>query len=105
MRIKAALALPALAVMMTIGCSQKTDANRANADSGQTPATETQIELTQAQARAGAQAQVMIPERRQTVTVTIPPGVTDGVRLRLKGQGAPGMDGTPGDFLIRIRVK
>ena len=104
MRLKA-LAIPALAAVIAIGCSQKTEVAPANPVAEKAPDNETQIELTPAQAQTGAQARVTIPESRQTVTVTIPPGVRDGVRLRLKGQGAPGPDGIPGDFMIRIRVK
>jgi DnaJ-class molecular chaperone len=66
---------------------------------------ETRIDLTAEQARAGADARVTIPESRQTVTVKIPPGVRDGMTLRLRGQGTPRPDGTPGDFLIRLRVR
>lgn len=41
----------------------------------------------------------------RTLDVTVPPGVTDGQVLRLKGQGAPGIGGgPPGDVLIEIRV-
>ena len=40
----------------------------------------------------------------RTVTVRIPPGVADGTRLRLAGQGAPGPDGLPGDVYLRVRI-
>ncbi|MDW8479668.1 MAG: J domain-containing protein [Xanthomonadales bacterium] len=44
------------------------------------------------------------PER--TVEVRIPPGVTEGQRLRLAGQGAPGRDGgPPGDLLLELRFR
>jgi curved DNA-binding protein len=36
--------------------------------------------------------------------VTIPPGVADGKRLRLRGQGGPGFGGNPGDLYITIRI-
>jgi DnaJ-class molecular chaperone len=41
----------------------------------------------------------------ETITVTIPPGIEDGKKIRLRGQGqpAPGK-GTPGDLLLTIRV-
>lgn len=40
----------------------------------------------------------------RTLSVTIPPGVTDGQRLRLSGQGAPG-DGAPaGDLYLTVRI-
>ena len=111
MRVKTALGVLSLAVLIAGGCSQKPDGNAAKSDSEKSPdaekapASEAQIELTAAQASAGADASVTIPERRETVSVKIPPGVKDGVRLRLKGMGAPAPDGAPRDFFIRIRVK
>jgi curved DNA-binding protein len=41
----------------------------------------------------------------KTLNVRIPPGVRDGERIRLKGQGAPGIgDAAPGDLYLRIRL-
>ena len=41
-----------------------------------------------------------------TLDVTIPPGVTNGQVLRLKGKGGPGLgEGEPGDALIEIAVR
>ncbi len=41
----------------------------------------------------------------QTVTVRIPPGVTDGGKLRIPGKGAEGSGGgAAGDLWIRVRV-
>jgi DnaJ-class molecular chaperone len=41
----------------------------------------------------------------ETITVKIPPGIEDGKKIRLRGQGeAPGRGGTPGDILITVRV-
>jgi molecular chaperone DnaJ len=43
---------------------------------------------------------------RKKVMITVPPGVDDGTRIRLKGQGARGMKGgQPGDLLITFHVK
>jgi curved DNA-binding protein len=44
--------------------------------------------------------------RQHTVTVRIPPGVSDGGRIRLRGQGGEGAGGgPPGDLYARIRVR
>lgn len=41
----------------------------------------------------------------KTLKIKIPKGVADGERIRLKGQGAPGLgDGPAGDLYLRIRL-
>jgi len=46
-----------------------------------------------------------VVEGTRRIEVTVPEGVADGDRLRLKGQGAPGMrGGPPGDLLLLVRV-
>jgi curved DNA-binding protein len=41
----------------------------------------------------------------KTLRVTIPPGVEDGRRLRIRNQGAPGKNGGPrGDLYLTVRV-
>lgn len=43
--------------------------------------------------------------KTETITVKIPPGIEDGKKIRVRGQGEPGPPGgTPGDILIAIRV-
>lgn len=43
--------------------------------------------------------------RDRTLEVAIPPGVRDGVVIRLKGQGGAGVDGAPnGDLLLTVRL-
>jgi len=45
-------------------------------------------------------------EAEQTITVTIPPGVDDGTRLRLGGEGQAGIaGGPPGDLYVVVSVK
>jgi len=42
---------------------------------------------------------------KKTLNVKIPAGVTDGERIRLKGQGAPGFGDSPnGDLYLRIKL-
>ena len=42
----------------------------------------------------------------QTVKVKIPAGVSDGTRLRMRGEGEPGLNnGQPGDLFIQISVE
>lgn len=41
----------------------------------------------------------------KTLKIKIPKGVADGERIRLKGQGAPGLgDGPSGDLYLRVRL-
>ncbi len=43
---------------------------------------------------------------RQTVLVSIPPGIQDGQRIRMAGHGdVPAGGGIPGDLIIRVRVE
>lgn len=42
----------------------------------------------------------------ETITVTIPQGLPDGARMRLRGQGLPGAGGGPaGDLLLEVQVQ
>jgi DnaJ-class molecular chaperone len=53
----------------------------------------------------GTKTRITLPDGGP-LDVTIPPGVTDGQVLRLKGKGSPGLgEGGPGDALIAIGVK
>jgi len=46
-----------------------------------------------------------VREIRKSLSVKIPAGVVDGERIRLKGQGGPGMgDGPSGDLYLHIRL-
>lgn len=44
--------------------------------------------------------------KTETIRVKIPPGIEEGKKLRLKGQGEPGFGGAPaGDLLITVHVE
>ena len=46
-----------------------------------------------------------LADERKTLNVKIPKGVTEGERIRLKGQGGPGMgNGQNGDLYLHIRL-
>jgi curved DNA-binding protein len=46
-----------------------------------------------------------LPAISKTLNVKIPPGVSDGERIRLKGQGGPGLGGAAnGDLYLIIRL-
>jgi molecular chaperone DnaJ len=46
-----------------------------------------------------------VSSRHRTLTMRIPPGVADGQKIRLAGQGEPGMRGAPaGDLYVLVHV-
>lgn len=53
----------------------------------------------------GTTLQLQRPGESEPVTVRVPPGAAEGSRLRIRGQGAPGIGGgEPGDLLLNIHV-
>jgi DnaJ-class molecular chaperone len=49
--------------------------------------------------------QVQREGKAETISVTIPQGLPDGARMRLRGQGLPGTGGGPaGDLLLEVQV-
>jgi curved DNA-binding protein len=68
---------------------------------------ETEVEVTVEEAFHGAQRSLTIsgPDGPRTLDVTIPAGVVDGQRIRLRGQGARGTGGAEaGDLYLVVRI-
>ena len=68
---------------------------------------EAELPLTVEEAFRGGQRQVTLTGTAgpRTYTVTIPPGVTDGQRIRLAGEGGRGVgSGVPGDLYLVVRL-
>ena len=64
------------------------------------------IKITSREARFGTRKMISVPQglRKRPLMVTIPPGVEEGTRLRLKGLGKQGEDGTRGDFFLDVHL-
>ena len=64
---------------------------------------EVPVRLTLEEAFRGTERTVQLDGR--SFTARIPPGATDGQRLRLRGKGGPGMNGgPPGDLYLQIAL-
>ncbi|MEV4015645.1 DnaJ C-terminal domain-containing protein [Nonomuraea angiospora] len=65
---------------------------------------EAQLTLTVEEAYRGGRRGITLPGGRR-LDVTIPPGATNGQRIRLAGQGGRGSDGAPaGDLHLIVRI-
>ncbi len=64
------------------------------------------INIAAREARLGTRKMVSIPQgiKKRTLMVTIPPGVEEGTRLRLKGLGKQGKDGERGDLFLDVHL-
>ena len=64
------------------------------------------IKITLREARFGTRKMISIPQglRKRTLMVTIPPGVEEGTRLRLKGLGQGDKEGSRGDLFLEVRI-
>jgi curved DNA-binding protein len=72
------------------------------------PDQEAVLELTVEEAYRGGRHTVTLagPEGPRTLTVSVPPGVTDGQRIRLGGQGGRGRGGgAGGDLFLVVRLR
>jgi len=68
---------------------------------------ETEVTVSLEEAYQGTQRSVTIngPDGPRTLDVTIPPGVVDGQRIRLRGQGGRGTGGADaGDLYLVVRI-
>lgn len=66
---------------------------------------EAQIEITLQEAARGGERILELPGGKK-LTVKIPEGVDSGSKIKLSGQGDPGMGGGPnGDLIIELRVQ
>ena len=64
------------------------------------------IYLDPGQAREGAKGKYLHRKRSKELIITVPPGMKEGQKIRLKGMGAPGRDGgESGDLYLKVRIK
>ncbi|HEY6538849.1 MAG TPA: DnaJ C-terminal domain-containing protein [Candidatus Dormibacteraeota bacterium] len=72
------------------------------AEGGSSGGTATQVGVKACPACSGTGRQY----RRRTLKVTIPPGVTEGSKIRVAGEGGSGVrEGGRGDLYLRVRLK
>jgi curved DNA-binding protein len=62
------------------------------------------VDLTLAEVSRGTTREVRVGGPRRRVEVKIPPGVRDGSRVRVAGEGGRGAGGRRGDLYLRVRV-
>jgi DnaJ-class molecular chaperone len=64
------------------------------------------IYLTPQQAREGARGRYNHRRRSKELIITIPPGVREGQKIRLKGMGGEGKEGGErGDLYLKVKIK
>jgi molecular chaperone DnaJ len=64
-----------------------------------------EIQLSQKEAASGVDKKIKYKrgKEKKTLMVKVPPGVTQGTRIRLRGMGLEGK--TPGDLFITVKIK
>ena len=65
---------------------------------------EGEVDLTLAEVFRGTTREMSVGGARRRVEVKIPPGVRDGSRVRVAGEGGRGTGGRRGDLYLRVRV-
>ena len=65
---------------------------------------EAEVDLTLSEVLRGTTREVAVSGSRRRVEVKIPPGVRDGSRVRVAGEGGRGAGGRRGDLYLRVRV-
>jgi curved DNA-binding protein len=64
------------------------------------------IYLEPRQAQEGAKGKYLHRKRSKELIVTLPPGLKEGQKIRLKGMGKAGKDGgEPGDLYLKVKIK
>lgn len=64
------------------------------------------IYLNSRQAMEGAKGKYVHRKRSKELLITIPPGVKENQKIRLKGMGEPGKEGgEPGDLYLKVKIK
>jgi hypothetical protein len=66
---------------------------------------EVPLEITEAEGKAGVEKSVLIPATGKTLKIQVPRNIQTNTRLRLRGEGAKGANGNPGDVYLRIRIR
>ena len=62
--------------------------------------------LNPRQAFEGAKGKYLHRRRSKELIVTVPPGMKEGQKIRLKGMGAPGKDGgETGDLYLKVKIR
>ena len=62
------------------------------------------VEILRSQQAEGVAMLVIVPTTGEQVTITIPPNVVEGTRLRLPAKGATSPTGGRGDLYLKVRV-